>query len=559
MTSDKSEWDMTRLFAPAELESLTGKYLRRSFSSIPSSHKSMQRHLGRMMLWLSLLLLLLSNRIPLVCSGQEEQEDAMVALEQCRLDLVAADTNRTDGYLTLWEYEAFVNQRYYTDCAARVSVTVAQSVSQWQAFTQLACFTCLEEWSTNNTSSSAALTALPDCCLPFNNSRIAIYGLNSSSSGSSSSSSSSSAAVSSASSWLARTCDTADAAAVADQCYTARPTIPTETLPSLSPIVVVGGGSDSSDSDNAVLVPQSLYTDCTADLVMADVDASGTLDRVEFDALLQLHALAMTATSITHTATTSDSNNSNSNSNGTVTVNCIVTQLESVVTAAYAALVCASCLWNTATTATTTTALDISCCTNGKTGSSSTGISILGAASPMALRTESERVWIQRLCLAATALVECTITAVAPIAPSPATAAAPVSTTSNSTNGLNVTVNGTMPAPSPTVIHGTNATATTAAPVEAVIAPPPLNIATATTMAPIVATNVTLYNNTAATNASTAQPPTLVPPPLPATGGTDSSVAVSTAQPRSGVGASAPLVLAGWWCACTALGILSVY
>jgi hypothetical protein len=149
---------------------------------------------------------------------------------------------------------------------------------------------------------------------------------------------------------------------------------------------------------------------------MADVDASGTLDSVEFDALLQLHALAVTATSITQ-ATTSDSNDGNV----AVTVNCgwnrlcVVTRMESVITAAYAALVCASCSWNTATTA-TTTALDISCCTNGETGSSSsTGISISVTASPMALRTESKRAWIQRLCLAATALVECTSTTVAPL------------------------------------------------------------------------------------------------------------------------------------------------
>jgi hypothetical protein len=84
--------------------------------------------------------------------------------------------------LALWEYETFVNQRYTVNCAARVSV--AQSVEQWLAFTQLACYTCLEEWSANSTS--VPLTALPDCCLPFNNSRIAICAMNTTTTSSSS-------------------------------------------------------------------------------------------------------------------------------------------------------------------------------------------------------------------------------------------------------------------------------------------------------------------------------------------------------------------------------------
>jgi hypothetical protein len=46
----------------------------------------------------SLLLLLLLSKQRLVCSGDQEEGDAVVttalALEQCRLDLVAADTNR---------------------------------------------------------------------------------------------------------------------------------------------------------------------------------------------------------------------------------------------------------------------------------------------------------------------------------------------------------------------------------------------------------------------------------------------------------------------------------
>jgi hypothetical protein len=335
-----------------------------------------QRRLGRRMMfrWLSLSLLLLLSKRRFVCSGQVE-DTTTAQLEQCRLDLVAADTNSTDGYLTLWEYETFVNQRYYVNCAARVSV--AQSVSQWQAFTQLACFTCLEEWSANGTS--AALTALPDCCLPFNNSRIAIYGLTVNSSSSSD-----------INSWLARTCDTADAAAVADQCYTARP-IATVAAPlsstSLAPIVVLGGGSGSgsSDSDSDAIPQSALYTDCSADLTMADVDASGTLNRVEFDALLQLHALAVMATSITQAATTSSSINNST----AVMLSCVVTKLDSVVTAAYAALVCASCSWHgAAATTATTTALDISCCTSGESENDDSGnISILGAAFPMALRS----------------------------------------------------------------------------------------------------------------------------------------------------------------------------
>jgi hypothetical protein len=555
---------MTGLFAPAELASLTGNYSKRSFSSVApyllrilwtlkSARKSMplQRHLGRrrMFWWWSLSLLLLLSRRRFVCSGQVE-DTTTAQLEQCRLDLAAADTNSTDGYLTLWEYETFVNQRYYVNCAARVSV--AQSVSQWQAFTQLACFTCLEEWSAN--ASSTALTSLPDCCLPFNNSRIAIYGLKSSSS-------------SDVNSWLARTCDTADAAAVADQCYTARPIATVAaplSSPSLAPIVVLGGGSGSgsSDSDSDAIPQSALYTDCSADLVTADVDASGTLNRVEFDALLQLHALAVMATSITQAAT--ETATSNNNNNGTtVMVSCVVTKLDSVVTAAYAALVCASCSWHGAATATTTTttALDISCCTSGESENDNTGnISILGAASPMALRTESERAWIRRLCLAATALVECTTTTSAsgtnsPLASPPVTAPVPIS--SSTTNGLNVTVNGTMPVSSPTVSNGTNATAsTTAAPPAAIPVLAPTMNATTSAMFDI---NGTMTNTTTMANVSTAPAPAMVPPP----GGADASVAAatSTTQARSSGVASVPLVAWGWWwrCAWTVLGLYSLY
>jgi hypothetical protein len=72
-----------------------------------------------------------------------------------------------------------------------------------------------------------------------------------------------------------------------------------------------------------------------------------------FDALLQLHALAVMTTSIT--ATTSSRIN-NGNNSTTAMVNCVVvTKLDSIVTAVYAALVCASCSWHGAAAATTTT------------------------------------------------------------------------------------------------------------------------------------------------------------------------------------------------------------
>jgi hypothetical protein len=257
--------------------------MRQKMTPAVASKKRMARHLWSRALIPFLLLLRIAG-----------QGDDSGQLEKCASDLLAADVNATDGYLSLTEYEAFVNERYYAQCE---TVVVAESTSQWTAFTALACFSCLEDF--------VFVDALPDCCLPFNNSRISIQNIQEDAA------------------WLTRICAAADEAAVADDCYTAPPTPqPVTAVPPQHPLP-----NNNATTTFPTAVPISGDTSCDTELLAADVNATdGYLTATEFQIFLE----------------------------SLVDDNCAVVDDDTLVDSAFTTLACASCL---------STSADLACCT----------------------------------------------------------------------------------------------------------------------------------------------------------------------------------------------------
>ena len=50
----------------------------------------------------------------------QQQQQLPAIMDKCRQGLISSDTNTTDGYITLYEYEVFVNERYYKNCAEKL-------------------------------------------------------------------------------------------------------------------------------------------------------------------------------------------------------------------------------------------------------------------------------------------------------------------------------------------------------------------------------------------------------------------------------------------------------
>lgn len=370
-----------------------------------------------------LLLVVLFGCMATIATAQQAFSPA---LEQCRMDLLAADesesdssnTNDTlaisssngtasvaDGYLVLSEYEVFVNDRYYANCAARVRV--AESISQWQAFTSLACTSCLRE-ELLLLEEGQELTELPDCCLPFNNSRIEIASATTATIPSTGSTETAETAASEGRAWLTRICDAADAAAVADSCYTVAPTSPSPAQPPTT------GSSSLAPATTTIVSNTNNNTDtsCDSNLVLADtVPPLGVLSLEEYTAFLQLQ--------VNNNSSSSNSSSGNSNSNSTPycspdNTNTTVATSSAAAVGNYATLSCASCFMDgtsstgsgsTGTSSTSSTSMNdyfIACCTN-----ISSGISILGASSPANLRTPLETEWVARICATSAAAFPC--------------------------------------------------------------------------------------------------------------------------------------------------------
>jgi hypothetical protein len=266
--------------------------------------------------------------------GNTVSQFSIAHFDICMQDLLAADRNSTDGYLTLQEYEVFVNARYYAECEK--NIVVAQSMSQWEAFTVLACYSCLNDFDFVDT--------LPDCCLPFNNSRIDIqtatmYEIDTQ--------------------WITRICTTADTAAVVDECYTAAPTV--------SPVV-----DHVPDIQN-----YNYFTQCEDDILAIDRDnneTDGFLSKIEFRSLMYRM----------------------------VNQSCTITNDTMLIDAVYANLACASC-YQTTPRKNGTQLPDLSCCT-----ASNASISIVDIVNVVPeQRSVTQTSWIQRICTTASATIIC--------------------------------------------------------------------------------------------------------------------------------------------------------
>jgi hypothetical protein len=293
-------------------------------------------------------------------------------LDICSNDLLASDANATDGFLSLYEYEVFVNSRYYDDC--KKDVVVAESASQWEAFTVLACYSCLNDF--------VFIDTIPECCLPFNNSRIDIRNA---------------ASYENDTRWLTRLCDTADAAAVADECYTVAPTISPVNAP-------VNSNIDTTRF-------------CESDIMAVDFDANetdGFLSRSEFRSLLD----RMTNES------------------------CTVTNESLWVDAVYASLACASC--QLASSSNGTKLPDLSCCT-----AQNASIAIAEAVYVVPeQRSVTQTSWLGRICTTILSVVSCNstidgnaTTTLKPIAPSSNLTTAPIPTITIASNRPSIAPN----------------------------------------------------------------------------------------------------------------------
>lgn len=387
---------------------------------------------------------------------------------QCASELIATDVNVTDGYLSLSEYQVFVNARYYANCS--VPIVVADSVPQWSAFTELACYSCLGEF--------VFVDKLPDCCLPFNNSRISIKR------------------IANDSAWLDRICSTADQAAVQDSCYTSPPTqslTNSSFSPSMVPIIqnattAVTPSAAVSPVTNAMVVVGNASAGCNQQLVAADVNQTdGYLNFAEFQGFLTSYWKSCNHTNCA-TAGSDDT-----------TLNM----------AAYASLACVSCLSATS---------NLSCCADT---SSFAGIPIAGASnnssghsnnSP-ALEAEQQQVWLTRLCTTAESLTRqrCNATTITTTTntTTATTTAAPFPSPKNSTDNGTATTTTTTKAP---VAPSKNDTVTTGpqAPTLAVV---PHNVTTS--LAPVTPTNAAAVSP-ASVNLPASVPTTVVvPPPAP--------------------------------------------
>jgi hypothetical protein len=350
---------------------------------------------------------------------QQQQTPLDAMLEQCRQDLISSDTNTTDGYITLYEYEVFVNERYYKNCAKKV--VVSESIAQWEAFTLLACHSCLQE--------STIIDTIPDCCLPFNNSRIGIYTINSNSNNNSTNLSFNTSQYD----WLQRICRTADTAAVDDQCYTFPPTMAPTTI-------------TDNNFNNTTNTTVSVFTnnsECANAIVAADGTSGngnnpdGYISQTEFYNLLQM-------------IVTTKTNHSNSNSK---TLSCSVTNDTTIIDAVYVNLVCASCTYTSSTStrqnifdAESATARfpNLNCCT-----STNATISIVDIGTNTTTITPAATAWLSRICTTINSMITCIHTT--PTIPnSMVTTMAPIFTNINNNSSTNSsTSSAPMMVPSP--------------------------------------------------------------------------------------------------------------
>jgi hypothetical protein len=303
-------------------------------------------------------------------------------LDTCSDDLLASDANTTDGYLSLFEYEVFVNSRYYAECEK--DIIVAESTSQWEAFTVLACYSCLNDF--------VFIDTIPECCLPFNNSRIDIRNA---------------ASYKNDTRWLTRLCDTADAAAVTDECYTAAPTL----SPMDAPV----------DSKNETVGL------CDDEIMAVDFDNNATdgyLSRIEFRNLLDRME----------------------------NQSCTVTNESLWIDAVYASLACASCQLSSSSNGTKLP--DLSCCT-----AANASIAIAEAVYVLPEeRSVTQTSWLRRICTTVSSVLTCNFTTddngtetMKPIPPSFNITTAPIPTISIATDNPSMAPN------NDTAVNGTTA------------------------------------------------------------------------------------------------------
>ena len=367
-------------------------------------------------------------------SQQRQLQQLDSVLQKCRQELSSSDTNTTDGYLSLYEYEAFVNERYYKNCSEMI--VVSESMAQWEAFTLLACHSCLEE--------SPFVDTIPDCCLPFNNSRIAIQSIVNDTTSTT------------AADWLERICQTADQAAVEDQCYTAPPTM----APTTNPF----DNTTSNITNNKAVSVFANETECAVAIV--DVDGStdpsnnnttttpdGTISKIEFYTLLQVLA----------------ANQSHDDTDKNIT--CTVTNDTAIIDAVYVNLVCASCTYSSAARTNIFNATarfpDLNCCT-----SPNATISIVEIA--------TVPTWLTRICTTIESMITCIDTTTTTTTPT--TNSSVTIPTLTPTTNMSVVLP-PMAAPTTMTINPSNAT-TTASPVAPVA--PVTPTAVTTTLAPVV-------------------------------------------------------------------------
>jgi hypothetical protein len=347
------------------------------------------------MWWLSCVVLAIMIHIPSVMTidfidytkNDDDSRDDVHELEICQHYLSMSDTNISDGYLSLYEYETFVNIRYYTNCT--IKVILSESVPQWEAFTILACHSCLQEF--------VFVDTLPDCCLPFNNSRININDINDMS-------------VDIATinktqyNWLQRICTTADAAAVDDECYTASPTV--------SPIYNGGildepiGIDIIQCADGLIAVDGSTTNnnnDTSNNTIPTTRNPDGYINQNEFQMVLQRFAY----------------NRSNTQQS------CYMINDPNIINAAYANLACASCTFQGSSSSTSRSSSsgsdnetltdgqlpDLTCCTSSNTSISIQDIGVIYTNNSddngTTIDTLISTTWLTRICTTISSIVIC--------------------------------------------------------------------------------------------------------------------------------------------------------
>ena len=391
----------------------------------------------------ALMLCMLSVRmyissIPSV-DAQPSQQPLDASLTECFDDLISSDVNTTDGYISLYEYEVFVNARYYTNCSAKV--IVSESIPQWEAFTLLACHSCLQEITFVDT--------IPDCCLPFNNSRIAIHTIHNKSEEDNHNNTIQQQQQpllfnTTQYDWLQRICHTADTAAVEDQCYTFPPTMaPTSdnnNNNNNNNTVTVFANDNECATALVAVDGSSIATSTTNNTTTADVGADGTISKSEFYHLLQ---------------TIATNHSSSSNNNNGKTIACTVTNDTTIIDAVYVNLVCASCTYTSTTSnnifnqSATARFPNLNCCT-----STNASISIVD------ITTGTTTTWLTRICTTISSMITCIDSDTPTITMVPTLSPLPMMNGNNNTNMTNVTI--TTPVPSPIfMIPPSNVTPTT--------------------------------------------------------------------------------------------------